>query len=189
MRHERLEPGGGSRLRPEALKVAAVVEDVAHDVVGRGRPRADLADVRKPTLEHRAHDAHAPRAGVHLRGDGAWVHLDYRAPRAKEFIAACAGGRWTAFKDLEVKKQTHISNLMVADPRKTQPRCEITFSENAVCTGMLLSLFDRDDRPMVQKRTLKALRWLRAADEDEFRVALASCPELDATLAERVAQP
>ncbi len=74
------------------------------------------------------------------RGDGAWVHLDYRAPRAKEFIAACAGGRWTAFKDLEVKKQTHISNLMVADPRKTQPRCEITFSENAVCTGMLLSL-------------------------------------------------
>ena len=47
---------------------------------------------------------------------------------------------WTAFKDLEVKKQTHISNLMVADPRKTQPRCEITFSESAVCTGMLLSL-------------------------------------------------
>ncbi len=67
------------------------------------------------------------------RGAGAWVHLDFRDERARGFIADCAKTRG---KDHEMQRRTHVSNLMVADPRKTQPRCEVS----AAGTGMLLSL-------------------------------------------------
>ena len=52
----------------------------------------------------------------------------------------------------------------------------------------LLSLLERTDRPTVEQRTLKALRWLRAADEAEFRAALAACPELEKAFATRGGQ-
>lgn len=66
-------------------------------------------------------------------GTGAWVHLDFRAPQARAFIAACARAKG---KDHEMKRQTHVSSLMIADPRTTQPRCEVASS----WTGMLLTL-------------------------------------------------
>ena len=76
-------------------------------------------------------DAAAVRQARH--GTGAWVHLDFRSPQAKDFIAACARTRG---KDHQMKRQTHVSSLMVADPRTSQPRCEVAAS----LTGMLLSL-------------------------------------------------
>ena len=66
-------------------------------------------------------------------GRGAWVHLDFRAPQAQGFIAACARARG---KDHQIQRQTHVSSLMVADPRKAQPRCEVAYAAR----GMLLSL-------------------------------------------------
>ena len=45
--------------------------------------------------------------------------------------------------------------------------------------GTLLSLFDQPDRPTVQQRAIKAMKWLRAADEDEFNAALAANPQLE----------
>ena len=52
--------------------------------------------------------------------------------------------------------------------------------------GTLLTLFDREDRPQVQQRALKAMGWLRAADAAEFHAALASCPELSAVFHSQV---
>ena len=42
-----------------------------------------------------------------------------------------------------------------------------------------MSLFDQPDRPTVQQRAIKAMKWLRAADEDEFNAALAANPQLE----------
>ena len=66
-------------------------------------------------------------------GDGSWVHLDLRAPKAQDFIASCARVRG---RDDEICRRTHVSSLMVADPRKTQPRCEVS----SACAGMMLTL-------------------------------------------------
>ena len=51
----------------------------------------------------------------------------------------------------------------------------------------LLALLRRDDRPQVQQRALKAIGWLRAADEAEVGAALAARPELGAAVAARMA--
>ena len=53
----------------------------------------------------------------------------------------------------------------------------------------MLSLFDCTDRPTVQQRMLKAMCWLRAADDVEFGAALAACPELEATFEARAPPP
>ena len=66
-------------------------------------------------------------------GDGSWVHLDLRAPKAQDFIASCARAKG---RDDEICRRTHVSSLMVADPRKTQPRCEVS----SACAGMMLTL-------------------------------------------------
>ena len=66
-------------------------------------------------------------------GQGSWVHLDLRAPKAEDFIASCARVRG---RDDEICRRTHVSSLMVADPRKTQPRCEVS----SACAGMMLTL-------------------------------------------------
>ena len=67
-------------------------------------------------------------------GPGAWVHLDFRSPRAQDFIASCARERGRMY---EIKRQTHVSSLMTADPRKTQPRCDVP---NGSVGSMLLTL-------------------------------------------------
>ena len=64
---------------------------------------------------------------------GAWVHLDFRSAKARDFIAGCARARG---RDHEMKRGTHVSSLMVADPRTTQPRCDVASS----WSGMLLTL-------------------------------------------------
>ena len=66
-------------------------------------------------------------------GDGSWVHLDLRASKAEDFIASCARAKG---RDDEICRRTHVSSLMVADPRKTQPRCEVS----SACAGMMLTL-------------------------------------------------
>jgi len=68
-------------------------------------------------------------------GVGAWVHLDVGegSPQAQSFIANCTREQG---RDHEMKRQTHVSSLMVADPRKTQPRCEVALKG----TGLFLTL-------------------------------------------------
>eukprot|EP01052_Picozoa_sp_SAG31_P032262 SAG31_NODE_3519_length_4165_cov_2.486227_5_plen_368_part_00 len=76
-------------------------------------------------------DSSAVRAA---RNDhGAWVHLDFREPQAQAFIASCATSHGRA---AQLKRKIHVSSLMVADPRKTQPRCVVASDWN----GMLLTL-------------------------------------------------
>ena len=48
-----------------------------------------------------------------------------------------------------------------------------------------MSLFDQPDRPTVQQRAIKAMKWLRAADEDEFNAALAANPQLEHAFSNR----
>lgn len=94
-------------------------------------------------------------------GHGAWVHLDFRAPQAKDFIAACARAR--TGKDHQIKRETHVSSLMVADPRKTQPRCEVA----STWIGMLLQLevnfgrrFDANSSFLHDKNIVPFRMWL-----------------------------
>ena len=63
------------------------------------------------------------------------VHLDVGegSPQAQSFIANCTREQG---RDHEMKRQTHVSSLMVADPRKTQPRCEVALKG----TGLFLTL-------------------------------------------------
>lgn len=111
-------------------------------------------------------------------GMGAWVHLDFRSSQAQDFIAGCARVRG---RDHEMKRQTHVSSLMVADPRKTQPRCEVASN----WTGMLLTLSvnfgNRLDASEPRDRNIVPFRmWLgrgilitargRQPDEGEMRL-------------------
>ena len=71
-------------------------------------------------------DADAVRNAGHGGGGGAWVHLDFRSPHAQPFLAKCyprKRGKWA-------------STLMTENPRKTQPRCEVSPGWN----GLLLTL-------------------------------------------------
>ena len=56
-------------------------------------------------------------------GDGSWVHLDLRAPKAQDFIASCARAKG---RDDEICRRTHVSSLIASKlPRRWQLYIEL----------------------------------------------------------------
>ena len=71
------------------------------------------------------------------KNHGVWAHIDFRAPQAQGYIAGCAGLRVRSQAYYEGRRQrADVSTMMTADPRTTQPRCEV----DSQARGMLLTL-------------------------------------------------
>ena len=122
-------------------------------------------------------DSDAVRRARH--GAGAWVHLDFRSPSAQDFIASCARAQG---RDHEMKRNIHVSSLMTADPRKTQPRCAVAPNSNGMLLTLQVNLGKRfRDIQFDQRRNIVPFRmWLgrgilitargRQPDEGELRM-------------------
>lgn len=115
-------------------------------------------------------------------GEGAWVHLDFRSEHAQDFIAACARLRG---RDHEMKRQTHVSSLMVAEPRQTQPRCEVAPGGIGMLLNLRVNFGKRVEASASKERNMVPFRmWLgrgilitargRLPDEGVMRLPLLS---------------
>lgn len=87
-------------------------------------------------------------------------------------------------------RAAHILSLLTQLLAPARPAdCCRALLVSGGAAGTLLALLDRTDRPSVQKRTMRALEWVHAADADELRAALAACPpELDEAISARIAE-
>jgi len=115
-------------------------------------------------------------------GMGAWIHLDFRSPQAERFIAGCTRVRG---RDHEMKRRTHVSSLMVADPRMTQPRCEVASTWESMLLTLRVNFGKRFEADAPKYRNVVPFRmWLgrgilitargRQPDEGELRLPLLS---------------